>query len=236
MRIGDYVMRQIVMGALFLISYSALAQGLPLIRNYTAVEYGAHNRNFDIEIGEDGTVFVANFEGLLYYDRAQWRMIHTPENRRLTVVYRANDNRIWIGGYNFFAFLQRKANGELMMQRVGKVGMFTGEVMEIYEKDGAVQFVASNNIIYEVRGSDLVMKKHANTDFKTSINSDIVDVGALERGEADVVQEGITQTEELDCGLKALVKENEGLIIADSNGREVYRITEANGLCSDQVA
>jgi signal transduction histidine kinase len=61
-------------------------------------------------------------------------------------------------------------------------------------------------------------------------------VGALERGEADVVQEGIIQAEELDCGLKALVKESEGLIIVDSSGREVYRITEANGLCSDQVA
>ena len=44
---------------------ASAAQGLPLIRNYTAAEYGAHNRNFDVEIGEDGTVFVANFEGLL---------------------------------------------------------------------------------------------------------------------------------------------------------------------------
>ena len=223
-------------GFFFLVPHSACAQGLPLIRNYTAAEYGAHNINYDIEIGVDGTVFVANFEGLLYYDRAHWRLIHTPENRRVTVVYRASDNRIWVGGYNFFAFLQQKANGELTMQRVGKVGMFTGEVMEIYEKDGAVMLVASNNIIYEVSGGDLVMRKQANTDFKASINSVIVDVGALERGEADIVQTGIIQTEELDCGLKALVRENEGLIIVDSSGREVYRITEANGLCSNQVA
>ena len=55
------------------------AQGLPLIRNYSAAEYGGHNRCFDIEIGDDGTVFVANFEGLLYYDRSRWRMIYTPE-------------------------------------------------------------------------------------------------------------------------------------------------------------
>ena len=223
--------------SLFISPFSLLrAQGLPLIRNYTAAEYGAHNRNFDIEIGEDGTVFVANFEGLLYYDRAQWRIIHTPENRRVTVVYRASDNRIWVGGYNFFALLQRKANGELFMERVGKVGLFTGEVMEIYEKDGAVQVVASNNIIYEVSGGDLKFKKQANTDFMTSINSDIVDVAALERGETDVLQEGITQTEVLDGGLKALVKENEGLVITDDSGKEVYRITEKNGLCSDQVA
>jgi ligand-binding sensor domain-containing protein len=74
------------------------AQGLPLIRNYTASEYGGHNRCFDIEIGGDGTIFVANFEGLLYYDRSRWRIIHTPDISRITVVYRAGDNTIWVGG------------------------------------------------------------------------------------------------------------------------------------------
>ena len=223
--------------SLFISPFSLLrAQGLPLIRNYTAAEYGAHNRNFDIEIGEDGTVFVANFEGLLYYDRAQWRLIHTPENKRVTVVYRDSKDTLWVGGYNFFARLQQRANGELYMQQLGQDGQFDGEVMEIFEEDGLLQFVASDNIIYEVSGGDLKFKKQANTDFMTSINSDIVDVAALERGETDVLQEGITQTEVLGGGLKALVKENEGLVITDDSGKEVYRITEKNGLCSDQVA
>ena len=84
---------------------AAGAQGLPLIRNYTAAEYGGHNRNYDIEIGEDGTVFVANFEGLLYYDHAQWRMIHASNISRITVVYRDSKNIVWVGGYNFFARL-----------------------------------------------------------------------------------------------------------------------------------
>ena len=70
----------------------AEAQGLPKIRNFTAAEYGGHNRNFDIEIGEDGTIYVANFDGLLYYDRTRWRIIHTPELRRVTVVYRDDNN------------------------------------------------------------------------------------------------------------------------------------------------
>ncbi len=52
----------------FIFSLSAFGQGLPLIRNFTAVEYDGHNRNFDIEIDQDGTIFVANFEGLLFVD------------------------------------------------------------------------------------------------------------------------------------------------------------------------
>ena len=47
--------------------------GIPFIRNFTATEYGAHNRNFDIACTKDNTVFVANFEGLLYYDHAEWQ-------------------------------------------------------------------------------------------------------------------------------------------------------------------
>ena len=46
-----------------LITHSIKAQGLPLIRNFTAAEYGGHNRCYDIEMDEDGTVYVANFEG-----------------------------------------------------------------------------------------------------------------------------------------------------------------------------
>ena len=93
------------------------AQGLPLIRNYTAAEYDGHNRNFDIEIGEDGTIFVANFEGLLYYDQAQWRIVRAPGFNRVTSIWRDSTNTICVGGYQFKARLQKRANGELYMQR-----------------------------------------------------------------------------------------------------------------------
>ena len=89
------VIRVFLLHLLAISPLAVSAQGMPFIRNYTAAEYGGHNRNYDIVIGEDGTVFVANFEGLLYYDRARWRMIHTSDISRVTVIYRASDNQIW---------------------------------------------------------------------------------------------------------------------------------------------
>ena len=151
-----------------------MAQGLPLIRNYTATDYGGHNRCYDIEIGEDGTVYVANFEGLLYYDRAQWRIMHSPDISRVTVVYRDSKNTIWVGGYNYFARLQKRANGELYMQQMGGNGLFEGEVMEIFENGGSLQFVASNNNIYEVNGNTVSLKKHTKDKFSPGVGSDIV--------------------------------------------------------------
>ena len=238
--------------SLFTFHFSLLhAQGLPLIRNYTAVEYGGHNRNYDIEIGEDGTVFVANFEGLLYYDRARWRMIHTANNRRVTVIYRDSRNTVWVGGYNFMARLQKRANGELFLQQFSEEGQFSGEVMEIFEEGGALLFVAGDNNIYEVGGfveggkrneesgkslPTISLKKKTNANFQPGVESDIVSLEALEAGAENVIKEGITQTEKLDGGLQVKVKRNGGLIIADSDGRDMYSITEDNGLCSNQVS
>lgn len=221
---------------------NSYAQGLPLIRNYTAAEYGGHNRNYDIEIGEDGTVFVANFEGFLYYDRARWRIIHTSNNRRVTVIYRDSRNTVWVGGYNFMARLQKQANGELLLQQFGEEGQFSGEVMEIFEEGESLQYVAGDNNIYEVKGRGettaptISLKKKTKAKFQPGVESDIISLEALQTGAENVVMEDITQTERLDGGLQVKVKRNGGLIIADSDGRDIYTITEDNGLCSNQVS
>ena len=161
------------------------AQGLPLIRNYTVAEYGGHNRCYDIETDKDGTIYVANFEGLLYYDRAQWRMLYTPDISRITAVYRDSKNTIWVGGYHFLARLERRANGQLFMRQVD-----------------------AHTAPAEVQG----------TDVETAVASDS------------------TQTERLDGGLLVKVRKNNGLSITDEQGRELYTLTEANGLCSNQIA
>ena len=215
------------------------SQGLPLIRNYTAAEYGGHNQNYDIEIGEDGTVFVANFEGLLYYDRAQWRMIHAPELRRVTVVYRDSKNAIWVGGYNFIARLKKRANGELYMQQISGKDTFKGEVMEIYEEGASLQLVVSDNNIYEVEDAavpTVKLKRHTNANLLTGFEAEVISVEALLASDEDAILRDTTQTEILDGDLQVKVKKGSGLIVCDGNGRKLYTITEANGLCSNQVS
>ena len=222
-----------------LLPLSSVAQGLPLIRNYTAEEYGGHDLNYDIAIGDDGTVYVANFKGLLYYDRARWRIIHTPELRRVTVVYRDSKNTIWVGGYNFFARLQKYDNGELYLQQINGKDTFKGEVMEIFEEGGTLQFVATDNNVYEVEDAappTVRLKKHTNARFLSGVEADIISVKALLTSAEDAVLKDTTQTEHLDGGLQVKVKKGHGLIVCDSNGRKLYTISEANGLCSNQVS
>ena len=214
----------------------SFAQGLPLIRNFTAEEYGGHNRNFDVEIGDDGTVFVANFEGLLYYDRSQWRMIHTPNLKRATVLFRDRKNTIWVGGNNFIARLQKLPNGQLAMQQTGK-GSFKGEVMNIFEDKGGLKFVASDNNLYQVQqDGSISQEKRLNVNFQASVDLDVASAEVLEGNPGDVVLETATQPTPLDGGLRVHINKNHGLTVSDDQGREIYVITEASGLCSNQVA
>ena len=109
-------MRTLLLSILFtLLASTGWSQGIPFIRNYSATEYGGNNQNFDIMTGKDGIVYVANFEGLLYYDHAEWHMLHTPGVTRITALFRDSKGTIWTGGYNYIGYIEISANGSPML-------------------------------------------------------------------------------------------------------------------------
>ena len=228
--------RALLYGMMLLWACVAAAQGIPFIKNYTSDDYHAHNRNFDVITTDDGSVFIANFEGLLYYNNVEWRMIHTPGITRVTVIYKDQNNDIWAGGYNYFGKIQRKGNGELYLQTVGKQGAFRGEVQEIWEeKDNSLNFFVNDGNIYEVKDNQFHLKKQISKERLGIGLSDVVDIDKLEEtGKAEVLSD-ITQKEPLANGLVAVVKRGQGLVITDDKGKELYTITETNGLCTNNV-
>ena len=228
--------RTLLYGMMLLWACVAAAQGIPFIKNYTSDDYHAHNRNFDVITTDDGSVFIANFEGLLYYNNVEWRIIHTPGITRITVIYKDRNNEIWAGGYNYFGKIQRKGNGELYLQTVGKQGAFRGEVQEIWEeKDNSLNFFVNDGNIYEVKDNQFHLKKQISKERLGIGLSDVVDIDKLEEtGKAEVLSD-VTQREPLGNGLVAVVKRGQGLVITDNNGKELYTITETNGLCTNNV-
>ena len=78
----------ILLSLLTLLPLPASAQGIPFFQNYMREDYQANSINFDIETDNDGIVYLANFEGMMYFDHAQWRMLLTPGITRVTVTAR----------------------------------------------------------------------------------------------------------------------------------------------------
>ena len=202
---------------------TAYAQGIPMFQNFTAAEYKGHNQNFDIIASEDGTVYVANFEGLLYFDNAQWRIIHTPGITRVTAIFEDSKGRLWTGGYNYFGYLSINEQGNLKMEPCKAKNAFHGEVQWIWEKNNAIYFLASDKEIYVVRNNSYVWaagEKFPQTDNNSKYHVDAV----------------INQVEDLENGMKALATNGDGVIFVDKTGNELFRITDHNGLCSNNVS
>ena len=235
--ITNYLAKRFLPFYLFtLLPVTGSAQGIPFIRNYTPEEYHGNNMNFDIETDGKGNILVANFEGLMYYDHAQWRIIRTPGITRVTVVYRASTNVIWVGGYNYFGKVVVEDNGELNIKRVSEPELFRGEVSEIYEQGPKLRFIVSTGTIYEVNDNKVKVVKEIDKDRMKLGMMDVVDIDALEKGNKELVRSDTVMTEELGHGLLSILPKNNGLKIADQNTGKSFSITDKNGLCSNNVS
>ncbi|MBR2183948.1 MAG: hypothetical protein IJ897_00775 [Prevotella sp.] len=224
-------------GLMLLSTCMAMAQGLPFLRNFTAEEYHGNKSNFDVVIGRDGTVYVANFEGLMYYDKAEWRMLHNPGITRITVVYQDAHGVIWVGGYNYFGRVITKENGELALRQMAKPGMFRGEVLEMWEKNGLLHFLVNDGNMYMVKNNKVVLEKLVDKNLTNKGLTDIVNVDAVESGNNnDLVLRNITQELELYNGYKLLVWPGKGIVVTDATGHELYTLNEDNGLCNNNVS
>lgn len=147
-------MKRILIIYLLLLNYvmgAYAVSGIPIVVNYKSTEYGAHNRNFDVLTDNDGRVYVANFEGLLYYDQTGWHVIHAPGIYRITKLYQDRRGNIWVGGYGVFGKLESNKNGVLSLNTYfahGKNRGFMGEVTDIYEQSGKICIELSVDGVY----------------------------------------------------------------------------------------
>ena len=200
---------------------SATAQGIPFFQNFNMKQYGGHKYNFDITVDKDGVVFVANFEGLLYYDNAEWRIIHTKGISRLTSIYQDTKGKIWTGGYNYFGYVKINDKGELVLQEYDEHHAFKGDVKRIWETNGDIYFSLSNENVYIARQNTIyqaTQTKEPEADLSSSLPG-----------------LSVSQKLKIDNGLSAIATNGEGLYVVNQSGNLIYHLSENNGLCSDNI-
>ncbi len=215
-------MRRFFLAAVLLLTAMNIqAQGLPFISNILATQYGGHNQNFDVITDDKGCVYVANFEGLLYYNNASWSMLHTPGVTRIISLYRDSKGVIWTGGYNYIGYLDVKENGALKLQRIDNQNMIRGEVQQIWEKQNRIYFKDTESSTFQIINNIITPAygHHAPKIIPDNINPSW----------------HANQVLELTDGIKAIATSGQGVIIVNSKMQELFRLTEENGLCSNNV-
>ena len=230
-------MRRVLISCIILLlSLTALAQGLPFIRHFNTDDYKAHAMNFDLEIDKNGIVYVANFEGLLYYDNVRWRKLHTPGLSRLTVVFCDSKGNLWTGGYNFFGKVVVEPDGTLALRDLGKHHHVDGEVLEIWEEnEGDICFISNNGCIYGITDNKIQIKEKV-SDHAINVGlTDIIDYDVLiKKGKVEALTDTLV-SEQLDNGLTAVVRKGKGLFISDQNGRTLYTLNETTGMPNNNI-
>lgn len=210
--------------AILCISAQVPQLGVPFFRNYTSTDYNGNNRNSDISIDKNGNVFVANFEGLLYYDQASWRIEHLTNLTRPTALYRDSKGVLWVGGYNYFGKVATNDNGSIYLESIINNADIRGEVTKIWQEGKELKFILNNNMAYRCdvannRAVLLVKKDVPDSLVSTPLNLDIVATHVLT----------------IDNGIKAVATTGRGLFLFDSKDNLLCNITEQNGLCSNNI-
>lgn len=199
---------------LVLMVVAAAAQGYPPISTFTSSDYNAHNRNFGVTIDSAGILWVANFEGLLYYNNATWQIIHTPGYSRVTVVYTDQKGNVWTGGYNYLGKVEIAPNGVPYLRQINSSSAGQGEVQKIWEQNGVIKFVMSNGNLGHIENDSIIIGQQQNSD--------------LNAGTQPIIH--------LDHKYTAHINDERDILLTDPTGETLCTISHENGIITDNVA
>ncbi|NCQ11939.1 MAG: SpoIIE family protein phosphatase [Bacteroidetes bacterium] len=116
--------------------------GLPLTQNFTPNDYKAFPQNWSISQFPDGRLISANGDGFLTFDGENWSLLRSKSSVR--VVFRASNNRIYVGLKGDFGYLDATENGSLqfvsLRHLTGLSEAELSDVSEIAEHENAIIF------------------------------------------------------------------------------------------------
>ena len=197
--------------------------GVPFFRNYTASEYGAHNRNFDVAAGPRGVVFFAN------------------------CLLKDTHGTIWVGGYHFVARVATGSKRDFILLPVPTSGTKPGEVTALTEENGRIRVLNREGQTFAVKDGTLVPTGRENfrpQAVPTPVKWTVDGIGTMEINHAIALHNGWTALATPRQGLVVLdrnrrklyaLDERDGLCsnsvnkIADDGNGSLWGVTD-NGM------
>lgn len=88
------------------------SQGSPPLTRFEP-NLDIHTQNFAISEDSLGVVYVGNSDGVLEFDGGQWQLHPLPNGELVRSIEVDAEDRVLLGGYNQFGWMQRDASGQL---------------------------------------------------------------------------------------------------------------------------
>ena len=87
--------------------------GVPALRNYTAKEYGGDAQNWAIVQDRRGFMYFGNYQGVLEYDGAFWRLLRVRNESVVRALAEGPDGTIYVGAGGELGYLAPDSLGQL---------------------------------------------------------------------------------------------------------------------------
>ncbi|WP_281238762.1 triple tyrosine motif-containing protein [Flavobacterium praedii] len=94
--------------------------GLPLIKNYSRIEYKGGTQNWTIDQDKTGNLYFANNEGILQFDGSIWNKYKAKNLDAIKCLKVDPSGKIYVGCYNEFGFFKSNSKGKLEYFSISK--------------------------------------------------------------------------------------------------------------------
>ncbi|MCG8578989.1 MAG: hypothetical protein MI866_03690, partial [Bacteroidales bacterium] len=119
---------------------------LPQVTTFYKHQYNASNRNWCIDHGKDGYVYVGNDMGLLSFDGLNWTLNELPARSKVRSVCISSNGLIYTGSSEEIGYWKRDGAGRLnytsLRDKLINVTFHNQEIWRIFED-------ADNNIVFQ---------------------------------------------------------------------------------------
>lgn len=143
------ILKRLIIIIICLFGYTSSSQEIPPINIFSAENYGAENQNWAISQAPNKFIYVANNEGLLEYNGANWQLYPTP-NETIMRSVKSFEEKIYTGFYMGFGYWKKNDFGLLEYTSIVKeknIKMLQDEqIWEIFELDGYIIFKSLERI------------------------------------------------------------------------------------------
>lgn len=87
--------------------------GLPLIKNYSKIDYKGGTQNWNIDQDKNGNLYFGNNDGLLQFDGSTWNKYKVKNSDEVKCLKVDPSGRIYVGCYNEFGYFKANSKGKL---------------------------------------------------------------------------------------------------------------------------
>jgi hypothetical protein len=168
-----------IVGSFLFLSVGTFAQkgteiGLPLIRNYSAKEYGAFEQNWAAIQDSVGIMYFGNGDGLLSYDGTRWNVLELPNRGSVFALSQNREGIIYVGALGELGYLESDKKGQLkyisLLNNLPTEYHDFNVIMSVCSTDEGV-FFGSNKYIFKWDGAIFTCWENSGDTFLFAVNN-----------------------------------------------------------------